>query len=864
MAIYKEILDWSSNKAPWIKDSLRRLIAQPQLNSKDLDEILLLLKKETGFTYITLNAIPLSNEHLPTSISNIGQPVLLLRIELPKNINALHPDSVLSFSQKGLTIVYGGNGSGKSGYARILKKTCWSRDKNVVLKKNVYQSNAIEQEFIIKYIHSKPENSFTWTNTSLIPQELNSINVFDAKCAFIYLNEENPTEYKPVGLDILERLLALFNDLTETIDNEINQLNAAKPILDIKYSTTKIFKWYSDLLNQKREDVKLIDFTEENKKRLEELTTLLSKTDPEKENKSLSQKISRYTALKENLEQTENAINPSQIKEYDKIVDDYKAKKIAYKIASEKFKGDDPLTGVGSDTWRILWESAKEYAIIELHPEDEEFPSSISKEFCVLCQQPLEDKAVKRLERFESFISDTTNSEMEKSKKKLEELINLISNLTLKTDLTIDEIDNEIKDFKKEIQEYKVNLETIKSTISTALKAEKQIILNTSIKSLSKVVVKRIEEINATIKSNLLLLTSKQTLLNEQLELAATQFLFIHKQEIIDFYEEGITKYWLNQAKSKTNTRLISLKIGEILETNAIQEQHKEFVNHLSKLNKELAKKVILKKTRTSQGSTFQQCALQGLNEPLNEILSEGEQKVLALSNFIAECTIEGNKNSIVFDDPVSSLDQNYKEQISNLITSLSIDRQIVVLTHDLNFVRLLIDDYNKLTNEDCTLIGLKSQSGFSGIVTDEIPYLAKNIQERIDTIRKDLREIKGLPSTKVDEIDKKTELVSKRMRFLLEKTVEDILANKTIQRFSKNINVKARQLSSYVVTEKSDIDFILKLFGKYSIPEHDGGLATVYVNPTASDIESDLKEYEDWKKDFKLREKTFIETSGY
>jgi energy-coupling factor transporter ATP-binding protein EcfA2 len=747
----------------------------------------------------------------------------------------------------------------------MLKKTCWSRDKNVLLKKNVYNPDDEEQEFRITYFDSRNECIFDWTDSAIVPKELNSIYVFDSKCAFIYINNENPIEYKPIGLDVLERLIDLFNEITEKIDTEINKLKTVKPILDNKYSSTKIFTWYTDLLNKKREEISSkIVFTEDNKKRLEELTKILAKTDPVKENNELSQKILRYNIIKKNLLLSENATSAESIKNYDRIRQDYTSKKNAYKVASEKFKGADPLEGVGSDTWRILWEAASNYAITEIHPEHESFPTDLSSVFCVLCQQPLEAAAVKRLIRFESYISDTTNTEMQKSKEIFDDLLDSISSLDFEYDTDIDELDTEIKNFKNDIIEFQGTLELIKSEIISNLKTEKPIQLTSNLKVLSKIVEKRVSEIDAIIKSNALLISSKQTLVNEQLELTASEFLFINKDQVKDFFEEGIKKYWLNQAKAKANTRIISLKIGEIQETNAIQEQHKEFINHLTSLNKELAQKVVLKKTRTTQGSTFQKCALQGLNEPLSEILSEGEQKVLAISNFVAECTIDGSKNSIVFDDPVSSLDQNYKEDISSLITKLSANRQVIVFTHDLNFVRSLVDDYTKLTKEECSLIGLKYQSGFSGIITDEIPYLAKNIQERIDTIRRDLKEIDSLKVTQVTEIEEKTELVSKRMRFLLEKTVEDVLSNKTIQRFSKNISFKARQLSSYVVTEKKDIDFLLGLFGKYSIPEHDGGLSTVYQNQSSSEIAADLKQYEDWKKDFKQREKTFIEASGY
>lgn len=50
--------------------------------------------------------------------------IILKSIENPTNIHALHNGTSLILNESGLNIIYGDNGSGKSGYARILKKIC--------------------------------------------------------------------------------------------------------------------------------------------------------------------------------------------------------------------------------------------------------------------------------------------------------------------------------------------------------------------------------------------------------------------------------------------------------------------------------------------------------------------------------------------------------------------------------------------------------------------------------------------------------------------------------------------------------------------------------------------------------------------
>jgi hypothetical protein len=76
----------------------------------------------------------------------------------------------------------------------------------------------------------------------------------------------------------------------------------------------------------------------------------------------------------------------------------------AANIASERTFDAEPLVGVGSETWRALWEAARKYSIAETYHEHE-FPDVQDEVVCVLCQQSLSQDGADRLTRFEAFIS---------------------------------------------------------------------------------------------------------------------------------------------------------------------------------------------------------------------------------------------------------------------------------------------------------------------------------------------------------------------------------------------------------------------------------------------------------------------------
>ena len=868
MSIYKEIIDWSANKPEFIKDGLRRLLNSPQLSASDFDELLLLLKKEVGYNGISIIAIPATENDIPTNVGVTNDTVKLISLEDPTNINALYSKAKLSFAQDGLTVIYGNNGSGKSSYARLLKKLCWSRHKNIELKKNIFTNDATDQSVKISYNQNGTITPFQWNNNPTPNDALNSIYVFDSNCANIYLNNENPTEYKPVGIDLLEGLTNISNVINSKLDDELRILVKIKPSLDsVRFSTTSIYSWYSNIENElKQTIIEKLQFSDVQKNRKAELIPLLSNNNPIAENSGLQQKVARYNTAHQLFKSIENLFSTESIQNITSLHSNYIAKKQVYILSQQVYNGVNSLSGFGSETWRLMWEAAKTYAITEIHPNSQNFPDEESTLSCVLCQQPLNDDAKSRLEHFNSFVQDLSSTEFLSAETALNDEIEKIINSTVVQSDTLEELKLDIIGFNDKLETFDSELATLKQEIQLFVQNQEssQLIPSLKLTPISDKIHTKIVEIQTKITGNIQLSSNRVTLEKELLELQGLEILTNSSAQILEYHEESNNKYWLNQCKSKINKRAISLKIGELMESKAIELQQAEFLNHLESLNPKIAEKVSIKKTRTTDGETYQKCVFNGIAENISSVLSEGEQKIIALANFLSECTIDGATNSLIFDDPVTSLDLDYREAIGNKITELSANRQVIVLTHDLYFVRFLMDSYKLANNTDCNLYGLKEFRGESGIVSDEIPYLAKNVQQRIDTIQKDLVLINSYQAHQIEKIEETLERLRQRMRKLTEKTVEEILANNSIQRFSKNIKMKKLDLLNFVITEQTDIEFLLSLFGKYSITEHDGSIQVIPIQPDETAIALDLNNFSDWKNNFNERVKAFKLANSY
>lgn len=85
----------------------------------------------------------------------------------------------------------------------------------------------------------------------------------------------------------------------------------------------------------------------------------------------------------------------------------------------------------------------------------------------------------------------------------------------------------------------------------------------------------------------------------------------------------------------------------------------------------------------------------------LAEILSEGEQKVIAIADFLAETFLRAGSAPIVFDDPVNSFDHRRVQEIAKRIAALSLEHQVVVFTHDIWFATDLLAEFEQ-RQSDC------------------------------------------------------------------------------------------------------------------------------------------------------------------
>jgi hypothetical protein len=130
VTVLQEILEWSYDRPVWQRDALRRLVLNGELSSDDIDALTNICKGAYGLAEQG-NITPLAKDDVPVKTAG-SAPVSLLSIFHHRGVNALAEDQTLKFGPN-LTVVYGDNAAGKSGYIRILKSACRARGQEQIL-----------------------------------------------------------------------------------------------------------------------------------------------------------------------------------------------------------------------------------------------------------------------------------------------------------------------------------------------------------------------------------------------------------------------------------------------------------------------------------------------------------------------------------------------------------------------------------------------------------------------------------------------------------------------------------------------------------------------------------------------------------
>ncbi len=479
MSLLTDILAWSTAYlSPWQRDALRRLFQQQKLSAQDIDDLYAMLKSARGLSDAqNRQPVPLAQNHLPT-LSSSGETVILVAMKDLKHVNRIADGQKLVFTEKGITIIYGDNGSGKSGYSRVLKRACRARDVSETVHTDASDpqvSGKIPEAVFDITVGGKPE-SLNWKHDSPSPDELSSIAVFDGRCARAYLDEQD-VAYLPYGLDIVENLgQRVMPELTQRLNAEINSTDTdISPFIDLQGDTT-VGKLISSLSEVTKPEVvaALATLTANEIQRLAELDKSLNESDPTAKAKAIKLGAKRLDALIGRIEAALSCVNEAAVTSLKSYDDKTELALKAEAVAAKSFQaGESLLSGTGEEAWKTLFETARRFST-ELAYPGEPFPHVCADARCLLCQQLLDSDAVNRMKRFEEFIKADTSKVVAEKREQLAVAEKAITHASLGFGLdeaSIEELKQLDPSLLQTTQEYEKRIEARRKWMLATLKS---------------------------------------------------------------------------------------------------------------------------------------------------------------------------------------------------------------------------------------------------------------------------------------------------------------------------------------------------------------------------------------------------------
>ena len=336
----------------------------------------------------------------------------------------------------------------------------------------------------------------------------------------------------------------------------------------------------------------------------------------------------------------------------------------------------------------------------------------------------------------------------------------------------------------------------------------------------------------------------RKALLAELSELQAREKLGMVKDAVLVTIAKLEHRLKLTSCLASVRTNGISLKASELAEKVVSKDLEAALNREFKALG--VGNLSVSLQSRADRGRALHKLKLQ-LPQVRNpaEILSEGEQRAIAIGSFLAEVGLSGSKGGVVFDDPVSSLDHSRRERVARRLAVEANRRQVIIFTHDIYFLCLLVEEAKQVGAPVLTQSLTKRPEGF-GVADPELPFEGKSASKRISALKAQHQTLAKLyREGNQAEHERMTVDAYFRLRMAWERAVEEVLLREVILRFRKGIETQ-RLLG--VSVEDDDYAKITAGMSKCSNYAHDKAMIGGVAVPEPDELLADIQALDEWR----------------
>lgn len=828
MAIYEEVLAWADRLPPWRHDALRRLCVQGGWSEEDLAEILDLAKQHHGVASAFAAApkpIRFAAEHFPAE-ANQDQAVVIRSLHTLTNVGKIPSDQALEFQAQGLTIVYGGNGTGKSGYARVLKQACRARSPGTVYA-NAYAADyqQLTPSATIDFELDGAPAQTIWSGRrgDVSRPELRGISVFDGDCARHYLQSRETATYQPSALTYLQQLANGLNQaLRPRLQAEIAGLATDVTPFNVIPADTEAGRAVHPIgptidLTRARA---LATLTLDEQAELARLPQEISEADPTAKAANLDNAATRVDELANNITEAADIVSDDALDARQSTYRNLVEAETAERAASELLQEEDAtqlLAGTGQGPWASLFNAAREYSASMAYPR-QTFPVTGEGSVCVLCQQDLTPEAKVRLERFDRYIRDKAAGAAQVARNAWQQIVRSLGQANVvfaAPPKMLESLGARVATLPDEIRFFQEDLTTrfqwLRAAVLSGEWQDRPAYRGANPTASLHQIAEALRADAARLRANLdaAALAAKRLRLKE---LEARRILSEHIDSIARVSENLAQKAKLQRCQDDIgNTRAISMLAGQLAKTyvsEALAGTMNDELNRLDLYHVQAGIRSSGDAGAVRLGIQLQECQL----DP-HLVLSEAEQRMCALAYFFAELQQSGSCSGVVFDDPVSSLDHSHRTAVARRIVEESTHRQVIVFTHDAVFFGELVT-----LCQDAQLVpevrSITYRAEGPGYIDAGLPYDMRKHKERFKYHRADHQRIaKDFNNPPGDNERLAMRNAYDDLRVTIEVGIEDTILNETVVRFRDGISVG--RLEGVMIVQEDEYREVQRLHDK-------------------------------------------------
>lgn len=744
------IVAWAQSRPNWEQTALGLLARGAPLDSAALER--LADEAEAQAAHTAFNGTPLTLADLGPSGDALS-PVRLLAIREPKAVNALVADDGITFEADGITLIYGHNGSGKSGFARVLKTITRAREETEVLG-DIFAPHA-EQSAEITISVGSDESTIRWPADS--PDTLRQVSFYDSGCAGRYVSADIEVAYRPWTLLLLDKLVSTSGQVRTLLESRrrataLNPLRidgvdpASRPGVFLQSLSAATTPLDLDLQHEVPADV------DERLGSLRARIQSLRGQDPEARKAELRQALSAIATIESSITATEQLVSKEQTARLKEAAEKAAAARLAASRASElRFHGE-PVTGIGDPTWMALWESARKFSEESAYP-GHAFPHTESDTYpphCVLCQQQLDGDAKDRLKRFEEFVVDDREDaahHAEGERDRLAEQLRIMPASGTPVALALQRIESDgaaLAEVHRAIAVLDERRLALLDGLDGGPWPEDGEQGAVSLLALEELRGRLTGQLDDLLGENL---GGQATALEaEERELRSRLALREDRAQVLERIDLLRARQRLDEAIRLTDTRGITRRAAELTRSHVSDVMKHRFSQETLLLGLE---RVRLGDAGGGQGNLRHRAQfVEALHQaPIHAVLSEGEQTALGLAGFLTEVESEPSRSAVVFDDPVTSLDHVRQEKVAQRLVQLAASRQVIVFTHDIGFVV----DLKRAADGRGHSVAERQVSRHSarpGFVSETGPWEGQTVGQRLAALEERLAAIKLIEDT--------------------------------------------------------------------------------------------------------------------